>query len=355
MKLMYKKHRSDSPSLLELENRLVKAHGKKLTMLSFENVHKGTFKCSPCGHIWEADCSAVWRGNGCPNCYEKVRGLSCRFSYSYVSEYVKENDCFLISKEYKNTKTKIEIRFSCGHVGKISFDSFRSGRRCYICGQERSHKSQRMSESQISDSFSKHGVLDFVFPSGYKNRNSVVEYSCKNGHFNRKKLSLILEGKICKTCSYDSMSVNQTGKLGNNWQGGKTTLRRYFKKLGNAKWKKESAENCDYKCIITGDRFDDIHHLFPFSEILNQALKNLNLNKMETVSEYSDGEIEELYEEIIRMQSMYPLGVCLRRDVHKLFHKLYGLTKCTEQDFYEFARKVKSGEITIKKIKNRRK
>ena len=37
------------------------------------------------------------------------------FTYEQVSEYFKLNDCKLLSKEYKNTKTKLEFLCSCGH------------------------------------------------------------------------------------------------------------------------------------------------------------------------------------------------------------------------------------------------
>lgn len=108
----------------------------------------------------------------------------------------------------------------------------------------------------------------------------------------------------------------------------------------NAEWKKSSAENCGYKCIITGEEFDDIHHLYAKNLIIKELLelypeyRDINLN------EVSEEEKVMVYNSFVSMQSKYPLGVCLKEEYHKMFHQKYGFGNNTPEQFYEFVKEV---------------
>jgi hypothetical protein len=113
-------------------------------------------------------------------------------------------------------------------------------------------------------------------------------------------------------------------------------------------WKKQSIENSRYKCVITGDIFDHIHHLYSFSSIVNDAFEELGLSTFQKqVSKYSSEELFSISDKIIEIHYRYPLGVCLRRDVHEKFHKIYGKSKNTPEQFYCFMMDIKNGKIKI--------
>src|SRR5690606_28991677 len=117
--------------------------------------------------------------------------------------------------------------------------------------------------------------------------------------------------------------------------GGVSSIQSYFRdKLID--WKKESMKSCDYKCVVTNDVFDDIHHLYSFHSILENTLKILEINIRDSISEYNSKELKIIEDKLIEEHSKYPLGVCLRKDIHQLFHNLYGNTNNTPEQFYEF-------------------
>lgn len=55
-----------------------------------------------------------------------------------------------------------------------------------------------------------------------------------------------------------------------------------------------------------------------------------------------------LSEKIIEIHFRHPLGVCLKENVHQLFHQIYGQTNNTPEQFYEFVDRINSGDIQIK-------
>ena len=125
------------------------------------------------------------------------------------------------------------------------------------------------------------------------------------------------------------------GKYNGKWRGGVTKL--YDELRSELKeWQRESMINCNYKCVLTNMDFDAIHHLHPFSDIMDECFELLNLDIRPLVKDYSEEEFEQIRDMIKSLHNKYGLGVCLRSDVHKLFHDLYGYTKNTKEQFEEF-------------------
>lgn len=109
-----------------------------------------------------------------------------------------------------------------------------------------------------------------------------------------------------------------------------------------SEWKLESMKRCGYKCVVTGDSFDEIHHLFSVSTMVKTALNNLNM-ELKQCNEYTNEELDKILYEYKKIQSMYPYGVCLRKDIHFLFHNIFGKTNNTPEQFYVFKENYKNG------------
>ena len=122
-------------------------------------------------------------------------------------------------------------------------------------------------------------------------------------------------------------------------------LSKFLRSNINA-WKLKSAELCDYKCLITGSKDFQIHHLYGLSFILADCIKNNNLNIKDTFSDYTDEELDYIKECFLREHEKHPYGVCLHPEVHKLFHSMYG-KKTTEGQWEDFYNKCKNNEIDL--------
>ena len=110
-------------------------------------------------------------------------------------------------------------------------------------------------------------------------------------------------------------------------------------------WKIDSMEQCGYKCIITGDKNFDIHHIVSFNIIVDQFIKDYNIDPEIDVNNKNDPQVLKLINDFINEHNKYPLGICLREDIHALYHSMYG-DKNDEKQFNLFVQKIKNGEIS---------
>ena len=73
-----------------------------------------------------------------------------RLSYDFVKGFFEKNGCTLVSKHYKNARSKLDYICSCGNKSTIVFDSFRLGNRCKKCGSRRGAEKQRLNQEVVS-------------------------------------------------------------------------------------------------------------------------------------------------------------------------------------------------------------
>ena len=104
-------------------------------------------------------------------------------------------------------------------------------------------------------------------------------------------------------------------------------------------WRRKSIKQCGDACIITGNSDYDVHHLYGFNLILEKALETIDFPLKESFVDYSDEELDFLVDEFTKIHNSYPLGVCIDKNIHKEFHKMYGYGRNTPQQFYEFLQK----------------
>lgn len=112
-------------------------------------------------------------------------------------------------------------------------------------------------------------------------------------------------------------------------------------------WKLESMKNCNFTCDITGQKFDVIHHLHGFGLIFDETIEELNFTLYESINSYTENEIILFLNTFKKIQNSYPLGVCLKEEVHRLFHSVYGLGKNTEEQYKQFKNDCLNGEYNI--------
>ena len=326
--------------------RTFDAHGDKIALLEFKGSHgKSLFECKICNNKWNADTWSVWRGNGCPECRNRILSERYSFKFEDVKEYIESKNCKLLSTEYKNGKIPLIIQFECGHIGeRTTFESFKDGKRCRICGLEKSKVSRKYSTERINKIMEDNNLIFIDFPDEYINRNSKIKYTCNYNHINYVAFSSFLKWHKCFTCSRIDLLERVSGVNASNWQGGLTEVKTYLaKRITN--WEKKCKEQSNSKCVITGKDYDDIHHLYSFNLILKESIEELNFELKETIGEYKKEDLKLLINRIREKHKKYPLGVCLTRDWHMKFHNIYGYGDTTPEMWYEFLEKIKSGDI----------
>ncbi len=329
--------------------RIENIHGDAIILLEYHGTNKkAKLQCKEYGHVWEAVAYSIWNGNGCPKCRNIKISKRQAHPIEYIKNFIESRNCELLSNKYKNVDMKLLILFECGHTGEISFDCFKRGHRCTKCGTNASHLKCRLPEKELKERLSEKELEIIEFPNGYINRKSTVTCKCKFNHIETRSLATVLKTSGCSICAWIRLSVNNKGSKGSNWQGGESSLTAFLKKrIKN--WKKESIAYYNYSCALCGlgHRFNDVHHLYNFFNIVNDSLYELNLDKRNSVKDYTNDELFLIVEKVLEIHYRYPLGVPLCRKHHRAFHHWAGIDNNTPEQFYEFQEKIKSGEIVI--------
>lgn len=87
-----------------------------------------TIQC-PEGHIYEIQFNGFHKGHRCKLC----SNTNVKYIYDQVKEYIVSQGDKLISTEYINNKTKLEIECCNGHKYERRYDKYKQGQRCPIC------------------------------------------------------------------------------------------------------------------------------------------------------------------------------------------------------------------------------
>lgn len=114
-----------------------------------------------------------------------------------------------------------------------------------------------------------------------------------------------------------------------------TTLSKYLRGQ-NQKWKNDSMKNCDYKCVLTGSKNFEIHHLYGVSNMIEDIFVQNNILYKESLSDYTNEELSFILDKFLEIQSTYPLGECIDKKLHILFHSLYGQYYNTPEQWRRF-------------------
>lgn len=242
---------------------------------------KYTTQCAICGYgsdgTWRPSAnSIIYKGTGCPVCSGSKETLET------FSKWVKEHRPYfevIKEQEYVNKDTKVKIKcLKHDEVFEITPNKFKQGQNgCPVCNSER--------QSEIAK-------------------------------------------EIHET--YDNSGENSV-----SWKGGISPLSNYLRGQLN-EWKKCSMKHFDYKCIITGRAFEDIHHMNGFNILLGKTMELTGLPIHENISEYSNDELTMLTDTILKLHVAEGFGVPLTNEVHTEFHQAYGYGNNDIDQFIEF-------------------
>lgn len=120
------------------------------------------------------------------------------------------------------------------------------------------------------------------------------------------------------------------------------TLSKYLRG-NNQKWKLDSMKASDFKCVLTGSKQFEIHHLYGVSNIISDILNKYSYYKDKSFEEYTQEDLSFILDKFLIEQSKYPLGECIDKQLHVLFHSMYGQYYNTPEQWNQFKNDYKNG------------
>lgn len=110
-------------------NNFIKTNNYTLLTTEYHNCNqKLELKCNN-NHFYKVTfLNFYYGGNRCPYCAGNVK-----HTYKYIKDFIERFGYKLISENYINSITKLDIICPKGHIFKISFKAFRIGTRCPKC------------------------------------------------------------------------------------------------------------------------------------------------------------------------------------------------------------------------------
>jgi membrane-bound inhibitor of C-type lysozyme len=165
---------------------------KGYTLLSKEYINSKTkldYRC-PKGHEHSIIWNSWQRGHRCSICY----GKNIKFTIDQVRSYFEQEKYILLSKEYINSSTKLDYQCSNGHKHSIKFNSWKNGDRCSTCAGN-----TKLILEQVIESFKNEDYT--LLSKDYINSRTKLDYRCPEGHEHSIVWNAWQRGNRCPTCA----------------------------------------------------------------------------------------------------------------------------------------------------------
>jgi len=151
-----------------------------------------------CDYEWEVSPNSILKGSGCPKC----AGVAKKTHEEYSQEVLdKHNGEIEVVGEYKNDRTKILHRHSCGYEWEVLPNSILRGIICPECGRVKIENSQRKTHVQyVKEVLEVHsGNIEVI--EGYVNNHTKILHWHKICNHKWKMRPLhTLKGHGCPIC-----------------------------------------------------------------------------------------------------------------------------------------------------------
>lgn len=267
--------------------------------------------------------------------------------YEFIRSEFENKGLVLISKEYINNMQDLEYvckKHADNGSQFIKYSSLRVCKfGCRYCTLEHRSELYRHEFEFVKSIFTEKNLI--LLEDEYINETVKMKYRCNIHHNEIQEITFNALYHQDQGCYYCGVK-NRSGENHYKWRGGVTPLTTHLREKIE-KWKIDSIKSSNFKCVITGEKFDVIHHLYGFNEILQETFQELNLPIYDKINQYTLEELKMIEEKCLEIHYRYPLGVCLTNEVHDLFHREYGRGKNTPEQFEEFKQRYLNGEFNV--------
>jgi len=118
-----------------------------------------------------------------------------KLTYGFIKKSFEKEGYTLLSKEYKNNKTKLDYLCPKGHIHRVSWNCWNTlGNRCPYC-----YGNTKLDIEQVRKSFEKEGYV--LLSNEYKNAYTKLDYICSKGHKHSITWTDWHYGKRCWYCN----------------------------------------------------------------------------------------------------------------------------------------------------------
>ncbi len=297
--------------------KLFKDNGCKLLEEVYINCKtKMRYICS-CEYKTEAkiSLSSFRQGSRCMKCGIKRRAAKNRYTLKEVKKIFREEGCELLEIIYKNGNTKMKYICSCKFKteSETTLAHFMGGGRCKKCASKRGAEKRRYSYKEVKEIFRKGGCV--LISKEYKSSKDKLQYLCNCKRPAEIKLNHFQEGSRCMKCAIERKSGKNHYRYNPSLTDEDRENRRT--KPEDIKWRKSVFERDNYICQISGEKgYLIAHHL-------------------------------ESYDINIELRTVVSNGIILGKELHTLFHKIYGYGKNTTAQFREFQKNYQQNLLNI--------
>lgn len=164
---------------------------------------------------------------------------------------------------------------------------------------------------------------------------------------------VIVNGTALTSGQTTSCGCLYRGENHHFWKGGITPIKTYLRNVVDSSgWGIKCRELVDFKCQLTGQtatKEDDwqlhVHHLYSFNNIVIDAHVVNGINIKSQINDYTKEELAILTSYVKLWHNNCCNAMVLRKTVHELFHKEYGLGDNTPEQFEEFKQRYLNGEF----------
>lgn len=299
----------------------IESKGYKL-LNDYESIYTELEMVCPNGHSRTCQIDSFRRFE-CTHCFSdnKMSSLITRI----------ENLGYVILSKPENTHGQLEAVCSNGHYRIAKIYNF-INHKCPRCN---THRNYNYTYEEACEIFKER---DFqLISKDYINCKSTVTYICTCGEIRETTLDNVVNSDkyCCEICKWEYISEKKRGENHHAWKGGASSVSTYVRN-SISEWKKESAFANNYRCMISGENFDDIHHLYSFNYIFDELKHILPFDFKSEIIQYSKDELSTLRGLALDLHRKYGYGICLKSEIHNHFHLLYGLGNNDSIQFLSF-------------------
>jgi hypothetical protein len=240
-------------------------------------------------------------------------------------------DPFVIKIKDLAKHSKAKIQYKCDTCGVIistlyaTYAKMKTGL-CNTCSSSEAGGKNKLSFSTVIDMFNTKGYKLISTSEDYKHFFSKLKYICPKHQNVIQKISYgsLFQGCGCRLCANELIRNNSLGSKSHTWRGGITELSDYLRSQLSF-WIREQLKRTNYTCEITGKHGTlNVHHMYSFSNILQDTMEELQLDIRPKIGDYSEDELQLITVNFLKNNDLLADPIVMLETIHKEFHKFCG-------------------------------